>query len=396
MHISISLRRIAAGLFLLAAGTDLSFAQTPACDRWRAEFASLRGGGGGQSASAVRRVGAELSRAINYSRQLGCDRGGFFGGAPPECGNLNARINQLQGQFSQLQAQSQYDGSGQRRAELAGLIENNCQPRGVYQTPPPASVGLPPQQAPRRERSFFEALFGIEPDRPQPGQPQIESTLPELDPSKPAEEKPSIRFGASMPVCVRTCDGYFFPLANSPGGRESQAEMCAALCPSAEMQVFYMSGNGEIDTAVSRNGQGYNALANAGKYMRSYDPSCGCRKQGESWTQALRNAEGMLETRRGDVIVTAAKAEELSRPRAMAISRRQKPAATPTVTEPAIPAEAIPTAGTESAGIGPRDAGAGAILRQGIGLRRDITSATGEKKSVRIVAPNLSPQHNIQ
>jgi hypothetical protein len=391
----LSLRRMAIVLLIVAGGAETSFAQTPACDRWRAEFASLRAGGGQRSGAAAQQVGAELSRTINYARQFGCDRGRLFAGAPPECSQLNARINQLQSQYSQLQGQAQPDGNAERRAQLAGLIDTNCQGRGVYQTPPPLPVGASPrQQQPRRERTFFEALFGIEPSRETPLEP-IDSTLPELDPNAPPEEK-GIRFGAGMPVCVRTCDGYFFPLSNSPGGRENQAEMCAALCPSAEMQVFYMSGNGNIDSAVGRGGQSYSSLPNAGKYTRSFDPTCGCRKQGESWIVALRDAERMLDRQRGDVIVTQAKSDELSKPRAVATPRRPKNAPAAPTPAPAPAAEAIPTAGTESSGIGSQDSVGADTLGQGLGLRRDITGANGEKKSIRIVAPNLAPQRQIQ
>ena len=393
----LSLRHMAIFLLVMTAGADIALAQSPACDRWRTELASMRGGGGGQrSAAAAQQAGAELSRAINYSRQIGCDRSQFFGGGAPQCGALNARISQLQAQFSQLQGQAQSAGSAERRAQLAGLIEANCQTRGVYQTPPPLPVGAAPQQQPRRERTFFEALFGIEPQR-GPVPDQIESTLPELDPNQQPEEK-GIRFGAGMPVCVRTCDGFFFPLSNSPGGRENQAEMCAALCPSAEMQVFYMSGNGDIESSVGRGGQAYASLPNAGKYIRSYDPTCGCRKQGESWTAALRDAESMLDRQRGDVIVTQAKSDELSKPRGVATPRKSRNAPqTPVVApEPAPTTANIPTAGTESSGIGSQDTVGSDTLGQGLGLRRDVTGANGEKKSIRIVAPNLAPQRQIQ
>lgn len=395
------LRRIAFWTLVMAAGADMAGlsmaqAQSPSCDRWRAELAGMRSGGQ-RNAGAAQRVGAELSRAINYSRQIGCDRG-FFGGGSPECGPLNNRINQLQSQYSQLQGQAQSDGSAERRAQLTSLIEANCQSRGVFQSPPPLPVGAAPQQQPRRERTFFEALFGIEPQRGGPAEP-IESTLPELDPNPTNEEKPGIRFGAGMPVCVRTCDGFFFPLSNSPGGRENQAEMCAALCPSAEMQVFYMSGNGDIESAVGRGGQSYSSLPNASKYTRSFDPTCGCRKPGESWTVALRDAERMIDRQRGDVIVTQAKSDELAKPRGVATPRRQKnapPAPPPVAAGPATPAEAIPTAGNESSGIGSLDTAGNDTLGRGLGVRRDVTGANGEKKTIRVVAPNLAPQLKVQ
>lgn len=382
-------RRAVMALMMLTLSAGVAVAQSPACDSWRAEFARLRGGG---DPGGAQRVGAELSRTINYSRQIGCDRGGFFGGGiPAECAGLSARIRQLQGQFQSLQGQD--GGASQRRAQLASLIEANCQSRGVYQTPPALPTGVAPAQ-PRRERSFFEALFGVDPPRSSAPDPIYNE--PDFDP--PPDDGTGQRFGAGTPVCVRTCDGFFFPLSNSPGGREGQEQMCAALCPSSSMQVFYMSGNGEIDSAVSRGGQPYSSLANASKYTRSFDSACGCRKQGESWIEALRDAERMLDAKRGDLIVTAAKAEELSKPR-LATPRRGKQPPVPAVAAAApaaVSVEAVPTAGTESAGIGPQNAGSGDTLRQGGGTQREITGPNGEKKTIRIVAPNLSPQHVTQ
>jgi hypothetical protein len=155
-----------------------------------------------------------------------------------------------------------------------------------------------------------------------------------------------------------------------------------------------MSGNGNIESAVGRGGQSYTSLSNAGKYTRSFDPTCGCRKQGESWIIALRDAERMLDRQRGDLIVTQAKADELSKPRGIATPRKQKNA--PADQAPVAATENIPTAGTESSGIGSQDTVGGDTLRQGLGLRRDVTGSNGEKKTIRIVAPNLAPQQKVQ
>jgi hypothetical protein len=195
---------------------------------------------------------------------------------------------------------------------------------------------------------------------------------------------------------VRTCDGFFFPLSNSPGGRENQSDMCQALCPAAETTVFYMGGDGDIESATGRNGQSYTSLANASRYQRGFDASCSCRKTGESWTSALREAEGMLDRQRGDVIVSEKRAAELSQPRQdtrAETRRRQQAKVEPTPAEEQ-PMSSLnsPTAGTESAGVGPQGAGSNPTLRQGLGTRREIQTADGEKRTIRVVAPGLSPQ----
>jgi hypothetical protein len=229
--------------------------------------------------------------------------------------------------------------------------------------------------------------------------------MPELDgqPLEPLEPRaPS--WGSGRPVCVRLCDGSFFPLSNSPGGRGSQQEMCQSLCPGTETDVFYMSGSGNIDDAVSRAGQPYLSLANANRFTRQFDASCSCRKPGQSWAQALTAAEEMIERRRGDILVSEQRAEELSRPRVNAVDqraearRRQQQAAIAAVTaEDNADARAIeqagrtaPTAGTDSAGIAAGTV-SGATVGPNQGERREITTPSGEKRTVRIVAPALSP-----
>ena len=391
-----SLRRVLAPALAFAALTGAALAQSPACDNWRAELSSLQGqrGGDARAAQAAQRVAGQLAQLSSQYRSMGCDRGGFlfFGEQPPpQCGGIRAQLGALQQQYAQLQQQAQGGAIEHRRAQLAALINNNCraQPRG-----------------------FFETIFGIEPRRGE-----IDSTLPELDPDEPREPGESQpRQGGPYTVCVRSCDGYFFPLANSPGGREGQDEMCQSLCPGSETLAFGMSSGGDIQNAVARStGQPYSSLPNALKYTRSFDAACTCRAPGQSWAQALANAEQMLDQRKGDIIVTEQRSQEMSRPKPEQPQRGKKgaasapmaeakpatsPAPAPTTLqaapgdEPASDAN-VPTASTESAGVGPQRIDGEKTLQQGDGLKRESKSVTGERRTVRIVAPNLAPNLGV-
>jgi len=388
-----SLRRALAPALAFAALTGAAVAQSPACDNWRAELSSLQGqrGGDARAAQAAQRVAGQLAQLSSQYRAMGCDRGGFliFGEQPPpQCGGIRAQLGALQAQYGQLQQQAQSGGVEQRRAQLAALISNNCraQPRG-----------------------FFETIFGIEPRRGE-----IDSTLPELDPDAPREEptEGGGRQGGPYTVCVRSCDGYFFPLANSPSGREGQDEMCQSLCPGTETLAYGMSTGGDIQNAVARtSGQPYSSLPNALKYTRSFDAACTCRAQGQSWAQALANAEQMLDQRKGDIIVTEQRSQELSRPKpeqpqrgkkgATTAAAEAKPAAPAPTTLQAAPGDEpaadanVPTASTESAGVGPQRIDGERTLQQGDGLKRESKSVTGERRTVRIVAPNLAPNLGV-
>lgn len=400
----IRLRQFALAVAAIAAVPAIALAQTPQCDAWRSELLRLERGGGGspRAAGSMARVGAALGRAQSAFASLQCDGAWVFQPPPPQCAALRSEIGQLRAQYSALQQQGG-SGNENRRRALAAAIDDNCRP-GVYRTAP---VAPPPQQP----RTLFEALFGV-PERAEPrgGMPELDSPI--LAPSD--GEKREISWGSGRPVCVRTCDGFFFPLANSPGGSDGQNEMCRALCPAAETEVFYMAGDGDIQNASRRGGGTYAGLANAGRYLKQFDPSCSCRKAGQSWAQALRDAESMLDRRRGDVIVSEQRAAELSRPRTETPSqatqrtrreeerlRRQQAVAPQAPASDVASEEAArraideagrnaPTAGTASAGIGPSNLGTGTVTANQ-GERRELTSSSGEKRTVRIVAPNLSP-----
>jgi hypothetical protein len=362
--------------FGLLAG-EVALAQSGLCQRYQAELASL-GRGGGQASAAADRQRAEIGRLVNYYRSIGCERGGFFFGGPPaECGSIAQRIRQMEGNLAQLSAQAGGDEVEARRRQLVAAIQQTCAPQ--------------PQQV-QQPRNIFEAIFGVPRVQPMPQQ-RVE------DPDEP-------RLGGRRLVCVRTCDGFFFPLGAGPSGRESADEMCQALCPGAEAAAFTMPGGDDsLDQAVSVRGKPYVQLPGAFKYQRSFDPTCSCKKSGETWAEQLRRAESMLDQRRGDIIVTAQKAEEMSRPKITPVqmSEREKKAAERKAAE-AAQAEAAaaesgaaaPTAGRESSGIGPQSIEASRIFPVNEGPRLQVVSSDGVKRTVRVVAPNVIPVPEVR
>ena len=183
-------------------------------------------------------------------------------------------------------------------------------------------------------------------------------------------------------MCVRSCDGFFFPLSHAPGGRSGADEMCQALCPGAETAAYSMPGGEttELDRALSLKGKPYTRLVGAFKFQKAFDPSCFCKKDGQTWAQVLARAETMLGRRPGDIIVTAQKAEELSRPKIAMAARRgrdkKKPAdveSTGSVPIVAHASAAVPTASQASAGIGPKSIEGAKVLDRTDGPKRELT-----------------------
>ena len=111
--------------------------------------------------------------------------------------------------------------------------------------------------------------------------------------------------------------------------------------------------------------------------------------------QALADAERVLGSqRRGDMIVTPEKAEELSRPKEAKAPRGKsetvpkKPAEDLTAIEGQAAAQA-PTASTDSAGISPGTVRGGKSYGVGEGELRDGVGPDGIKRQVRVVGPTL-------
>lgn len=380
-------RRVASGLaFALALGAAAGSAEAQGveyCNRLQAQLASLGRSGGGDPARvaqfqrAAQRQQGELDRTISYARSIGCGKRQFlfFGDAPPaQCGAIEQQIARMQVNLDQLRGQMQRAAGSDdaQRRDLTARFDAYC--RG----------GAQPQQA---RGGFLDSLFGGS-TRDVP----LEDT-----PALPQED--ATPRGGSLAVCVRTCDGGFFPVSYSAGrGRMGElGEMCRALCPNAETQVFTMSMGREIEQSVSADGRPYSSLPNAGKFKTKFDSACSCKAANQTWVEALANAEKMLgrESRR-DQIVTPERAAELSKPTQARMPAKPDPRKAfkeqkvddQIAADEAAGAQA-PTASRDSAGIALGRTTAGSTFSLNDGATREVTTPEGTKKRVRTVGPLL-------
>ena len=274
----------------------------------------------------------ELDRQEATARRLGCNENSFFalftGGQSQQCGPVNSKISQMRANLDRINADlerlrsdSGPERDGQRRAILVALSQNNCGQQyraAVAATPPP------------RSGSLFESLFG-------PGPGAI------LAPGSDAGGW-SDGSGTYRTVCVRTCDGFFYPIsfATNPGRFAEDEKTCQKSCPAAEVMLFTHRNPGEdINQALSVNGgQPYSSLPNAFKYRQAWDNSCSCRRAGESWAQTLKNIDDTT-VEQGDIVVNEQRAKQLSQPRVDA-QGKPIPASAPPRTGPRPAQTAVP------------------------------------------------------
>ena len=150
----------------------------------------------------------------------------------------------------------------------------------------------------------FEGLFNLfAPPAPPP--PVAAVTAPPASDftSRPrsirhnsAPKKPAV---ASSSVCVRLCDGFFFPNVYLTGGDAA----CAAQCPDAPTALYLRpAGSDDIGAAISLRGTPYSALPVANRAQTTYDETCTCHRAGKhSYVAELMHDHTL---RAGDIVVT--------------------------------------------------------------------------------------------
>lgn len=206
--------------------------------------------------------------------------------------------------------------------------------------------------------------------------------------------------GGSYEVCVRACDGSFFPVTyfGARSRADSLQEVCQSQCPNAKVELYSFPFGGTIDEAVSSTGEPYNNLSNAHKFEQSSDPGCSCRAPGQSWAEALAAAEAKFGGHPHDIYVTAKNAERMSRP---VQDPKAKPGADGPEPDAAAPVEPPPgfdingvdkalsaaakALSRETSGIRDEDAEGPASFGLGQGRTVDETGPDGSTRKVRIL-----------
>jgi len=311
----------------------------PICVRLESQLAALNQGAGDparadqirRTEDAIAKQQGDLDRTVAQAHKAGCAGQGFFAlfsALSPQCGPITSQIQQMRGSLDRMisdleQLKNGNTGQeGQRRALIGQLAQNNC---GAQYTAAANSWGGP--------QGFFDALFG--------GGTII---------SPGGDGAPS---GTYHTVCVRACDGFYFPISYStvPSRFADDARACQRQCPAAEAELYSFRNPGEsMEQAVSVTGQPYTSLANAFRYRKEILAGCSCRRPGQSWAEALKNADDPTTLESGDIVVTDQNAKSLSQPK-----QQGKPttATAPTQpgtvgTPPATPASATASAGTDA------------------------------------------------
>lgn len=168
-----------------------------------------------------------------------------------------------------------------------------------------------------RAQDLFDFLFG--PDRPAPrvaepsgwaprpyARPRVAARArlrfarlvePKASRASPSGES-SFATTKGDGFCVRTCDGYFFPLIKSEFVTRQQS--CEYACPSAPMAVYEGAA---IEQAQNHRGETYESLPAAFSFRDKVTQHCSCNRPEDSQAFYTRISRSDPTLRAGDIIL---------------------------------------------------------------------------------------------
>ena len=235
---------------------------------------------GNQTRSQLPRIDDEMRQADRTARetQSQLDRGDcydtfFFSKTLrriPSCiqaanqlDSAKRRLSELSSQRQQLQTTTEHSYQDDIIRELA---RNNCGNQYV-------------QEARKRDQSSG-SIFG--------------DTERDGDRDRDGNNMPSLPFATYRTVCVRLCDGFFFPVSYStlPNHFPHDADQCHSRCAAPVELYYYQNPGSDIKQAMSVKSQTpYTSLKSAFRYTKEYVQGCSCKEAEYVPTAGEKKAE---------------------------------------------------------------------------------------------------------
>lgn len=216
-------------------------------------------------ASALTRQNIIIRKIRNDLRAYGCSNGSIivYGGENAQlCEQIEDALYDAEAERDELLAsrnemvELQRNRGVDRQRIMAALDENGC-----FDKRPQAIAVAPSEQ---REEISPPGIIEVDRHRQPMFRPPME--------------------GGLRTLCVRTCDGAFFPIASnaSPLDFRRQAAACDQMCPGSETELYYHSLQGQesADMISAETGKPYRDLPTAFAYRttsaETRSPSCAC------------------------------------------------------------------------------------------------------------------------
>ncbi|PTW60926.1 uncharacterized protein DUF2865 [Breoghania corrubedonensis] len=219
--------------------------------------------------------GIERDIADTHARMARLSRNRSIAMRRSNGGKIAQRIATLRSQLASLRCNAP-DYSASSRAPNSRYPQDPSVYGGQRGTARPNRNGVIDERgaAPReREGGLFGMLFG--------GGRRYQD---ERDPYTPYEDR-SQGGGTYRTLCVRRCDGFFFPISFSTTEEQfaHDADQCQAMCPGTDAELYvYRNPGQDPSDMVSVYGTPYTDMENAFRYRTEYDADCTCKSKNMS------------------------------------------------------------------------------------------------------------------
>lgn len=257
-----------------------AIAQNSECLALSNELRALTSGGGfvfskesryAEFERAAREQRSQISRAQALIRRNDCARSVSVTCVKTRANlvDMTANLKNLERQLSRM---SPGKGNDRRRQAVEARIRAlDCEGgRPRRQDRGEMNAGVRQDVAPRR-RTLMEQIFGVRTFRE-------DGTTAE--PEYRGDEKVASQYGTFRTLCVRSCDGYYFPISFSTRRDrfETDEQACSQMCPAAEVSLYFhsMPSQDSEEMVSFRSEEPYAAMPNAFSYRKAVNPDCTC------------------------------------------------------------------------------------------------------------------------
>lgn len=218
-----------------------------------------------------RKLEAEYQRARYKAERSNCYEFFFFSKTlkrTRKCVALDKNIKEVEIKLTRIQRdivglKDRRVGKSQRQRLIAALARNGC--GQVYQR----QARL---QRRRQQQSWnpFRDFFG--------GGFRNESYYDNA-PRSLAPEGSIVADATYRTMCVRLCDGYYFPVSYQtlPSKFGQDQSICGSRCAAPSSLFVYRNPGSEVEQMISLDGAPYSELPNAYRYRRDYIKGCSCK-----------------------------------------------------------------------------------------------------------------------
>jgi uncharacterized protein DUF2865 len=176
----------------------------------------------------------------------------------PRCVQLAGEVDASRQRLADLDAQRrQIMGTRDRSFQddiIRELARNSCGQQYVLEMRRRDSARTP-----------FSSLWGEEEGDSPRGNPNQFGNLP---------------FATYRTLCVRLCDGYYFPVSFStlPNHFQRDADQCQSQCAAPAELYYHQNPGGAVEQMVSAsNQQPYTSLKSAWRYRKEFVQGCSCK-----------------------------------------------------------------------------------------------------------------------